>query len=97
MMEELKIVATIVVKAEFQSDLEKVFHTVVNETRKEAGNISYELHQDIQNPLKYIILEVWRSQEAIDKHNESLHFKAFVDSVEGKVDSLTVDVIKKVY
>jgi quinol monooxygenase YgiN len=96
-MTELKIVAVIVVKAAFQNELEKVFHTVVDETRKEAGNVSYDLHQDTKNPLKYTILEVWKSQAAIAEHNESAHFKAFVAAVEGKVDSLTVDVIKKVY
>lgn len=96
-MTELKIVAVIVVKAAFQSELEKVFHTVVDETRKEAGNVSYDLHQDTKDPLKYTILEVWKSQAAIDEHNESAHFKAFVAAVEGKIESLTVDVIKKVY
>lgn len=96
-MTELKIVAVIVVKAAFQNELEKVFHTVVDETRKEAGNVSYDLHQDTKNPLKYTILEVWKSQAAIAEHNESAHFKAFVAAVEGNVDSLTVDVIKKVY
>lgn len=96
-MTELKIVAVIVVKPAHQEELEKVFHTVVDETRKEAGNVSYDLHQDVSNPLKYTILEVWKSQDAIDEHNNSNHFKAFVEAVEGKVDSLTVDVIKKVY
>lgn len=96
-MMELKIVAVIVVKAEYQKELEKVFHTVVDETRKEEGNVSYDLHQDTANPLKYTILEVWKSQDAINIHNESAHFKAFVAAVEGKVESLTVDVIKKIY
>lgn len=96
-MKELKIVATLVVKPEFQSELVKVFCTLVDETRKEAGNISYELHQDIQNPLKYIIWEVWSSQEAIDSHNESPHFKAFVEAIDGRVDNLAIDVIRKVY
>jgi quinol monooxygenase YgiN len=96
-MTGLKIVAVIEAKAAFQKELEEIFHAVVDETRKEAGNVSYELHQDITNPLKYTILEVWKSQDAIDEHNESVHFKAFVAAVEGKVDSLTVDVIKQIY
>lgn len=96
-MMELKIVAVIVVKAAYKEELEKVFHTVVDETRKEAGNVSYDLHQDCKDPLKYTILEVWKSQTAIDEHNESAHFKAFAAAIEGKVDSLTVDVIKKIY
>lgn len=96
-MMELKIVAVIVVKTAYQDELEKAFQTVVNETRKEDGNISYELHQDIKNPLKYTILEVWKSQSAINEHNESAHFKAFVAAIENKIDSLTVDLIKKIY
>jgi quinol monooxygenase YgiN len=96
-MTELKIVATIVAKSSFQSELEKVFRKVVDETRKETGNVSYELHQDIQNPLKYVILENWKSQAAIDSHNESPHFKDFLDGIDGKTDSLTVEIIKKIY
>lgn len=94
---ELKIVAVITVKATYQEELESVFRTVVDETRKEAGNTSYDLHQDTNNPLKYTILEVWKSQEAIDLHNESAHFKAFVAAIEGKIDGLAVDVIKQIY
>ncbi|MBB4036014.1 quinol monooxygenase YgiN [Dysgonomonas hofstadii] len=96
-MMELKIVAVIVVKAAYQEELEKVFRTVVDGTRKEAGNVSYDLHQDCKDPLKYTILEVWKSQQAIDEHNKSDHFKAFVAGIEGKVESLTVDVMKQIY
>ncbi|GHT75806.1 antibiotic biosynthesis monooxygenase [Bacteroidia bacterium] len=94
---ELKIVATIVAKEPFQKELEQAFRAVVDGTRKEAGNVSYELHQDLKNPLKYVILEVWKSQQAIDIHNESAHFKAFVAAIDGKIETLTVDVIKKTY
>jgi quinol monooxygenase YgiN len=96
-MTELKIVAVIAVKAEFRDELEKVFRQVVDETRKESGNVSYDLHRDVNNPLKYTILEVWKSQAAIDSHNNSDHFRAFAEAIDGKVDSLTVDVIEKVY
>jgi quinol monooxygenase YgiN len=96
-MTELKIIAVITVKEAYRKEVEEILHAVVDETRKEEGNISYDLHQDCQNPLRYTILEVWKSQSAIDMHNESTHFKAFVKAIEGKVDSLAVDVIKQVY
>ena len=96
-MTELKIIAAIVVKAAYQKEMEEILRTIVDETRKEAGNISYDRHQDCQNPLKYTILETWKSQAAIDLHNESAHFKAFVKAIEGKTDSLAVDIIKQVY
>lgn len=96
-MTELKIVAVIEVKDIHKDKLLNIFRKVVDETRKEEGNISYDLHQDVKNPLKFVILETWKSEEAIDEHNASSHFNDFVKAIEGKVDSLTVDVIKKVY
>ena len=96
-MSELKIVAAIAVKQQYQSEIETALKTVVDATRKEAGNVSYDLHQDLKNPLKYTILEVWKSQAAIDEHNASAHFKAFVAAIDAKIDSLSVDVIKKIY
>lgn len=96
-MAELKIVASITLKSEYKDELLKELHTIVDETRKEAGCIAYNLHQDTKNPLKYIILEAWKSQQAIDEHNDSHHFKAFVKAVDGKIEGLTVDIIKQVY
>lgn len=96
-MAELKIVATIVVKEAYKTELERVFRKVVDETRKEEGNVSYDLHQDVSNPLKYTILEVWKNQDAIDFHNQTSHFKELLSATEGRVDNLTVDILEKIY
>lgn len=96
-MEELKIIATIEVKADFKNMVLEALHEVVDSSRLEKGNLSYELHQDVKNPLKFIIVEVWKSETAIDEHNNSIHFKKFVHSIEDKIVSLTIDVVKKIY
>ena len=96
-MTELKIVATIVVKAEYQKEVLTALNQVVDATRKEDGNISYDLHQNVTAPLEYTILEVWKSQEAIDLHNASTHFDEFKKAIDGKIDGLKVDIIKKIY
>lgn len=96
-MSELKIIAVITAKEAYQQDILKALHAVVDGTRKEEGNVSYDLHQDTKNPLKYTIIEVWKSQEAIDSHNQTEHFLSFVKAIENKVDGLDIDVIKKVY
>jgi Uncharacterized conserved protein len=94
---KLKIIASLTIENEKEeADIVKALHTVVDATRKEEGNISYELHQDIANPKTYVFVEVWKSPEAIDSHNNSAHFLDFVKAVEGKV-ALAVNVIKKVY
>lgn len=96
-MTELKIVATIIVKAEHEKEVLTALHNVVDATRKEEGNISYDLHKNIIAPQEYTILEVWKSQEAIDLHNTSIHFDEFKKAIDGKIDGLKVDVIKQLY
>ena len=92
----LKIVAIVTIKNAADKDaIEQALFAVVEGTRTEEGNISYVLHQDLSNPLVYVFVEVWKSQEAIDIHNASEHFKAFAAAVDGKVD-LAVNTVKKV-
>lgn len=93
----LMIVANLTIKDEAnRTDLLKALHQVVDGTRQEEGNIAYVLHQDINDPMTYIIFEVWKSQEAINFHNETPHFKAFVEAVGDKA-ILSVNTMKKVY
>lgn len=96
-MAELKIVATIIIKSEYKEEVLNAFHNVVNATRKEEGNISYDLHQNIVNPLEFTILEIWKSQETIDLHNASTHFDEFKKAIDGKIEGLKVDIIEKIY
>lgn len=96
-MGKLKIIATIVAKAEFTDDVLKALHKVTDATRKEEGNISYTLHKNTADELKFIILEEWKSQEAIDFHNQTVHFQTFKVDLDGKIESLDVDVVQEIY
>jgi len=82
--ETLTIVATITAKPEFKEDVLKAIKTVVDATRKETGSIFYDVYEDVNNPLRFVFIETWKSQEAIDSHNKSAHFTTFVKAVEGK-------------
>lgn len=95
-MSELKIIATIVAKPEFDNEIVGILKAVVEGSRKEDGNVSYTLHRDTKNLLKYIIVEVWKSQEAIDYHNNTPHFTTFAKAIEGKIQELQIDVIQEI-
>ncbi len=95
-MNELKIVAAITAKSAFRNEVAAALGAVAEATRKEAGNVSYVLHENTANPLKFTILEVWKSQEAIDFHNKTEHFLKFVAAIEGKVDALEIDVMREI-
>ncbi|MFI3320018.1 MAG: putative quinol monooxygenase [Rikenellaceae bacterium] len=95
-MSELKIIATITVKAECQEAMQPIFKAVVEGTRQEEGNVSYVLHQDVKNPCKYVMVEVWKSLAAIDSHNASAHFGDFVKDSDGMLEAIDVAVIREV-
>ena len=80
----LTIVATVTVKPEFGEDVLKAIKTVVDATRKEPGCIFYDVFEDINNSMKFVFIEIWKSQAAIDSHFRSTHFNDFVKAVEGK-------------
>ena len=92
--ETLTIVATVTVKPEYKNDVLKAIQTVVDATRKEQGNISYNVFEDVKNPLKFVFIEKWKSQEAIDSHNKSAHFNNFLKAVEGKA-TLEANTLKQ--
>ncbi len=95
-MKELRIVATITSKLESAEVVFAALQSIVKASRQESGCVSYDLHRDTKNRLRFIILECWQSQEAIDEHNATEHFKAFIRQIAGHTESVTVDVIEQI-
>lgn len=94
---ELKIVAFIQVKPEAIQEMLPVFKQLVAGSQAEEGCIFYNLHQDTKDSTKFVMLEEWKSQEAIDFHNNTKHFKAFQEVAKDKVAKSDVSIIKLVY
>ena len=51
---------------------------LVEETRKESGNISYTLNQSAENERLHAMIEVWESRAALEAHMGSEHFRRLV-------------------
>jgi quinol monooxygenase YgiN len=49
----------------------------VAETVKEDGCISYDMHQSVTDPAHMVLVERWDSREALARHLETPHFKAW--------------------
>ena len=49
----------------------------VAETVKEDGCISYDMHQSVTDPARLVLIERWDSREALARHMETPHFKAW--------------------
>lgn len=95
--DELKIVAIIKAKPECAQDILPVFQAVVTGSQEEEGCISYNLHQDVSDSTKFVMIEEWKSQDAINIHNETEHYKTFVAASADMLESLDVTILKLVY
>ena len=50
-------------------------------TRKEYGNLRFDLLQSEDDPANFMLLEVYRSNEAVKAHKETKHYKEWRDAV----------------
>ena len=94
-MSSIQIVALVTVKPEYTEALAAQFKDLVKASRAEEGNISYDLHQEIGKPERFVFVENWKSQAAIDAHNASEHFQGFVKAIDGKTDALEIVLMEE--
>ena len=63
-----------IVAAEGRAEaLKEAFAACARGTHAEEGCLTYALHQDNANPLHFVLLERWRSQEDLDAHMTTPH------------------------
>lgn len=55
---------------------------LVKPSRQEPGNLSYEVHQSIDQPAILLVHDVWADAEALRKHNETDAIKAMRAAVD---------------
>jgi quinol monooxygenase YgiN len=73
----------IIIHAHFQINPEKEqeflkeMHSLVEASRAEEGNISYNLMKDTENEQSYTMVEIWNDANAVEAHNTSGHFTSF--------------------
>ncbi|MDD3069473.1 MULTISPECIES: putative quinol monooxygenase [Methanocorpusculum] len=87
----ITIIAKCTAKKDTVDDLLELALELVQSSRKEKGNVSYDFYQDITSPEKFTFIECWKDQAAIDSHNATPHFKHFVEKT-GQIFAGPLDV-----
>ncbi|MBA9084647.1 quinol monooxygenase YgiN [Fontibacillus solani] len=59
-----------------QNFLEEIA-SLIQASRQEAGNISYQLYKDTEKEHAFTMVEVWEDSAAVASHNSSEHFTSF--------------------
>ena len=71
------VVATLTVKPETRAEFIAAATACIEETRKEPGNIAYDMHESVTDPAKMVFVEQWENAEALVPHRAADHMKAF--------------------
>lgn len=97
-MSELFVVVGLTAKPGMEDQLRRDLSDLVEPSRKEEGNISYELFEDQNEPGLFVFVEEWSSTEARDKHHEhSSHIQHFHGNGVSNVDTTKfAHVLKRV-
>lgn len=74
----IKIVADNFVKKDEVNEFLSLAKTLIAETRKEKGCISYNLNRDLKDETHLTFIEEWEDEKAIEGHNSSDHFTTCV-------------------
>jgi quinol monooxygenase YgiN len=71
------VVATAEVKPEHREAFMAGAKACIAETRKEQGCISYDCHASVSEPNRFVFVERWETQAALDAHGQAPHLKAW--------------------
>src|SRR4029079_668884 len=71
------VVATLTIKPETRADFIAAATACIQETRKEPGNITYDLHESVTDHSKMVFVEQWENAEALVPHRTAEHMKTF--------------------
>ena len=71
------VVATLMVKPETRAEFIAAATACIKATRKEPGNIAYDLHESVTDHDKMVFVEQWENEEALVPHRAAEHMKAF--------------------
>ncbi|MDC0610575.1 antibiotic biosynthesis monooxygenase [Vibrio sp.] len=95
-MSNVYLLAEIEAKPGLSESLYTLLTTLVTESRKEEGCITYELLQDIEKEELFIMREEWKSEQALTEHQQTPHFQYFVTTAQelNLLDKLDVKSFK---
>lgn len=68
---------------------------LIEKTRKEAGCISYDLCEDIDNKNILTFIEKWEDKQALDAHMKTAHFVEIVPKLKELRESSELNIYKE--
>lgn len=94
----VRVVARDHFRPECAEEAVKLIKEMVELTRQEEGCISYQFYQDAKNPEFYAMIECWESEEILEKHMQTEHFKRIIPQMAAMTaEPPRLEVYKEIY
>lgn len=72
------LIVRVQVKEGADKQFEAAFAKAIPASRKEKGNLAYDLNRDTENPSRYLVYERWKNLAALEDHFKTAHLKALL-------------------
>ncbi|WP_299808547.1 putative quinol monooxygenase [uncultured Roseibium sp.] len=95
-MSKLTIVANIHARPEKIELVKAELLKLVPITRAEKGCITYDLHQDNEDPAHFMFYENWESREIWQEHMNAPHLAAYIAATDGAVAEFTLNEMTQI-
>lgn len=76
---EVYVTAIVQAKPEYQKEVQAFLLHLVEEARKEAACVRYDLHQDTTDENRFVFYEIWENQQGLDQHNQQPYMGELVE------------------
>jgi quinol monooxygenase YgiN len=78
---EIVVIAIVDVRPEAREQALAALTAGIEATHGEEGCVAYALHEDIETPGRFVIVEKWATAAALDEHAQTSHLKAMFTAV----------------
>lgn len=95
-MAHLTIVAHIKAKTDKIELVKAELEKLIDVTRAEQGCVQYDLHQDNENPARFLFYENWETRELWQSHMANQHLRDYLAATDGAVAEFTLSEMTKI-
>ena len=78
---------TFIAKEGHESKLKTLLESMVEPSRLEDGCLHYSIYQYEKEPTKFIVIETWENEEALEGHKHSKHYLHYKKHYEVHTDN----------
>ncbi|MCC2605078.1 putative quinol monooxygenase [Planctobacterium marinum] len=78
------------------ADVKEAMLELVTASRKEAGCLLYELHQDNEHSNRFTFIELWSNREAWQTHMQNEAITAFNKKISGAIINFELQEMTKI-